>query len=112
MSSLSDRLANLNRTTEPRPADEAQGTEPPEGAPAPKRRADVPTDHDSTPARTHTPSHAGHASSTNGSSGHGTTSGPSILGKAVGASTANQARAAATTAVRPDAAKDRFEDLK
>ena len=118
MSSLSERLANLNRTT---PATESPEKAADERSPAPKHSADVPTDvqsHEdsSTPARTHTAvqgTHGSHAAPpANGSASHGTTSGPSVLGKAVGASTANQARAAATTAGRSDAAKGRFEDLK
>ena len=120
MSSLSERLAALNRTTGPatgRPSTTERRCE----SPAPKRRADVPTDApatpETTPARTHTSvqgTHAGHAAPATavaGVPGHGSTSGPSGLGKAVGASS-HQARAAATTATRTDAAKDRFEDLK
>ena len=120
MSSLSERLAALNRTTGP--AQDAESTEDGQ-SPSPKRRADVPTDApatpEATPAKTHTSvqgTHAGnaapvHAPPASGTQSHGSTSGPSGLGKAVGASS-HQSRAAATTATRTDAAKDRFEDLK
>ncbi|MET0837769.1 MAG: ATPase, T2SS/T4P/T4SS family, partial [Marmoricola sp.] len=128
MSSLSERLAALNRTTG-QDAASGQGTE--EGTTtAPKRRADVPPDtppsHENTPARSHTSlqgTHAGSPPAATPGAGQGTVpstgqdrSGPgqtSGLGQAVGASSGSQARAAATTSSRSsEAAKDRFEDLK
>ena len=128
MSSLSERLAALNRTNAP--ADSAERAEKPEGeqAPAPKRRADVPTDAapaapETAPAKTHTSvqgTHANKPPASNGSASNGSArpagasgqgGATSGLGHAVG-NAANQARAAATTATRTEAAKDRFEDLK
>jgi pilus assembly protein CpaF len=112
MSSLSERLAALNRTTAPAGAEPA-GTEPagsPEPGsadshPAPKRRADVPIDGPSstsemaakphTPPATHAPPPAANAGT--GGTGSG---GPMKSG------------AAAKSVARTDVAKDRFEDLK
>ena len=110
MSSLSERLAALNRTTGPGDANApaADGT-----SPAPKRRADVPIDapasDETTPATTQTSvqgAHAGQATPPN-------SSGQSSKSQQSGGSGAGQARVtAASPGSRADAAKDRFEDLK
>ena len=120
MSSLSERLAALNRTTGP--ATDAETTEDGQ-SPTPKRRADVPTDApatpEATPAKTHTSVQGTHAG--NAAPGHdagrrrvqATARPPGPRASArPWARPAHQSRAAATTATRTDAAKDRFEDLK
>ena len=104
MSSLSDRLAALNRANEAAVPD----APPVANAPAPKRRADVPTDappatggHAGTP----TPGSTGGSgpTGTNGASGN-----PQVRpGANGGAGTSVSA-----VSSRVDAAKDRFEDLK
>ena len=107
MSSLSDRLAALNHANE---AAAAPTTATREDAPAPKRRADVPTDApSSTSAYPTSPPRPGPA----GGSSAGGPTGP------IGSSGATQIRpgagggqSAASTASRAEAAKDRFEDLK
>jgi pilus assembly protein CpaF len=106
MSSLSDRLANLNRTTPPSaPAEGTNGEAPT----APKRRADVPPDtpaaSSTTPARTTTtPAHGAHAGSTSTPPPGGTTTPP---GPGRGPSTT-----APSPAPRSEAASNRFDDLK
>ena len=101
MSSLSERLAALNRTTTPADSEEA-----PEDGPrtAPKRQADVqtsPAPASSTPAETRKPAQGSHT----GTVATGQGSGSSGPGQPRGGS-------ATTTAPRTEAAKDRFEDLK
>jgi len=108
MSSLSDRLAALNRANEPA----ATETAPLADAPRPKRRADVPTDappstggHPGAAA----PGPAGGSASGQGASGQNAASGnPQVHpGAGRGGGTSGL-----SVAARADAVKDRFEDLK
>ena len=121
MSSLSERLAALNRTTvRPRtPSPRRTGSRRlPSGVPT--YRTDAPATPDATPAKTahvcpgHPRGQRRPPARRRPPAAPRATARPraaSGLGKAVGAST-HQSRAAATTATRTDAAKDRFEDLK
>jgi pilus assembly protein CpaF len=108
MSSLSDRLAALNRANEPATSDI-----PVADSPAPKRRADVPTD--APPA---TGGHPGAAApgSTGGSASGNVASGPNgVSGNTQvrpGAGGGGGGSASSVVASRVDAVKDRFEDLK
>ncbi len=109
MSSLSERLASLNRTTNPPPE---SGEDSKDGsAPTPKRRADVPTDAPAagaTPARSHTPAHGAHT-------GQGVPQGSAQAppkGPGQSQPRSGSANGSASTAPRSEAAKDRFEDLK
>jgi pilus assembly protein CpaF len=136
MSSLSDRLAALNRTIS-RPAGapgDPEATEAPgaptapessEGpaSPAPKRRADVPIDAPPTAvaaAKSHTPqvvpasAPATAASSSSGSGGAASSSTSGAGGKSIAPSGSAPSKAgpAAQAAARAEAVKDRFEDLK
>jgi pilus assembly protein CpaF len=113
MSSLSERLANLNRTTGPATDDETSDESTNGASPAPKRRADVPTDappaSNTTPVKTNTPAHGAHTgqtSSSQGSSGAGGGAGPGKV------RSGTSSTSTPTGAPRSDAAKDRFEDLK
>ncbi|MCW2760014.1 MAG: putative conjugal transfer protein [Marmoricola sp.] len=125
MSSLSERLAALNRTTPPAAPAETDAN----GAPIPKRRADVPIDAPSStavaPAKSHTPVAEPASSSTVSSTPHGSsTSGSSVSGSSTGGynspSGSGTPQSGTTTkptpvnkaGARADAAKDRFEDLK
>ena len=102
MSSLSDRLAALNRANEAAAGESA----PIHDSPAPKRRADVPTDAPSAPSRPPTPAGGSAGNAAAGSSGMGGASqirsGPSAVSGSSGGSAASRA----------EAVKDRFEDLK
>ena len=117
MSSLSERLAALNRTSE-------RGRRLRRTRAAPKRRADVPTDappHDDATARS--PARSRQPEPRRAASGHacGRTPGaappgrsrPGSLAAAAGPSSpGGRPGATATASARPSAAKDRFEDLK
>ncbi len=139
MSSLSERLAALNRANQQSAAPSAD-----ESAGGPKRRADVPTDAPSTgsaDAKPHTPASApggvngaaaaaAAAASLAGSASHATNASGHTAAASAGASTGTDAgpgasagssngRAAITSNpaggsanARSDAAKDRFDDLK
>jgi pilus assembly protein CpaF len=103
MSSLSDRLAALSRAN-----DAVADAAPASASPAPKRRADVPTD--APPA---TPAYQQPASAGPGTAGGGPT-GPSAAGGTaqIRSGTSGGGQSGTATASRTDAAKDRFEDLK
>ncbi len=123
MSSLSERLASLNRTTglpvaAPESASESPAAPPASGAPVPKRRADVPIDappSTEAPAKPHTPapgtgpkpgpppSSATAADSKPASGKSGSTNSTKSI---------NAGAPGAQAAARAGAAKDRFEDLK
>ncbi len=135
MSSLSDRLASLNRTTT-RPEGEAENpdtdtsevTASPEapaasGAPVPKRRADVPIDAPPSTEvatahpKTHTPPVVQEPTSGTVASGpSATTTANSPASTSAGSKTTGSSGAAkaspASAAARAEAVKDRFEDLK
>jgi pilus assembly protein CpaF len=126
MSSLSERLAALNRTSTPATA------EPPAhapGSPGPKRRADVPIDAPSStgataPAKSHTPPPVPPPPApTPGSAAGSGAGGDSANGKSSAragdhgfvspsGSGAAKAMAGVKPVSRAEAAKDRFEDLK
>ncbi len=119
MSSLSERLASLNRTTTPDGADEAKDGE---AKPAPKRRADVPIDAPAaaTPAKTSTPAHGAHAGQASPATTTPPKSTPASSGQASsgqGSNGSGQARTGAANnkaapSPKSTAASDRFEDLK
>ena len=106
MSSLSDRLAALNRLSSPPSPDTAETSDAAETVVA-KRRAEVPIDTPSTEA---TPSSA-HAAPPGATAG--STQKPGNESSGAGGSGGNKAPQPTPKSVaRSDAAKDRFEDLK
>ncbi len=126
MSSLSERLAAMNRTLTPTgpPAEKANGstelpatTEPGDLSPSPKRRADVPIDAPSSNVSappTHTPPPApGPSAAPHPGSNHGTTAGSSSDSNGTsGTGSNNNKSGGSKAAARAEAVKDRFDDLK
>ncbi len=126
MSSLSERLAALNRTTTVPGTDrEAPGPDPAEagtpGSPPPKRRADVPIDApsstDASHAKHHAPPEVSSPPGTDtpkgpGRGGEGGFNSQSGANGATKSGATHKPQTSSQATVRADAAKDRFDDLK
>jgi pilus assembly protein CpaF len=114
MSSLSERLAALNRIQTP--AAPAAGPDADPAAPGPKRRADVPTDAPSASDYAAPPPTTSPVSSASGSgsgSSSSTAGGGKPHGDGHGSSAADSGKnGGAKAAARAEAVKDRFDDLK
>jgi pilus assembly protein CpaF len=113
MSSLSERLAALNRIQTP--AAPAAGPDADPAASGPKRRADVPTDAPSASDYAPPPPTTSPVSPVSSGSGSGssTASGGKPHGDGHGSSAADSAKnGGAKAAARAEAVKDRFDDLK
>ncbi len=109
MSSLSDRLAALNRTSPAVAASDSTDMAEVSEATLPKRRADVPLD---TPPVTEASPQAAHAAPPQPQPNTGAGSGSADRSGSDSASSGSKSATQSKAAARVDAAKDRFDDLK